>query len=369
MTKVHSTPSRRNSKPKKPHPDFPLTPHPSGQWCKKVLGKLHYFGRDPDEALNRWLDEKDALLAGRKPRPRTGDPSATPLRDLVNRFMEAKDNALRSGELSIYTWRDYQRACEELVKAFGATRPVADLAHDDFAKLRRLDAKMGKLPRQEVHHHDAHHLQIWIRQRHHRPRGEVRLGVCAAVGEDAAKRSRGPRPSHVRGRGASPHDRRRGAAIESDDSPRRQRRNGKPRSRNDAAPRRGTRSRLDQIRTAKDRNNASNPALARDGRRSCAIGWPSGRRRGSRRLPGFSSLPARGARSPPTIAPSPARRALCSMHSRLEATGISTGFVGRSKRSPGKPATRSPSITSWATRITRWHSIIGNASAKGDCAR
>jgi hypothetical protein len=74
-------PERHSTKPAKPSPEFPLTAHPAGYWCKKIRGKLHYFGPrfDPkdadtaagaaDAALTEYLDQKDALHAGRKPRP------------------------------------------------------------------------------------------------------------------------------------------------------------------------------------------------------------------------------------------------------------------------------------------------------------
>ena len=71
------------------------------------------------------------------PRPRAINPNAKLLRNLVNKFMEAKDATLRSGELSIYTWRDHQAACEELVKAVSAQLvPSWTLPPEDFAKLR-----------------------------------------------------------------------------------------------------------------------------------------------------------------------------------------------------------------------------------------
>src|SRR5436305_9250272 len=79
MSENHSTPaaghdqparSGKPAKPAKPYPEFPLTAHPAGYWCKKIRGKIHYFGKwdDPDGALAKYLEQKDALHAGRKPR-------------------------------------------------------------------------------------------------------------------------------------------------------------------------------------------------------------------------------------------------------------------------------------------------------------
>ena len=143
MTNVNSTAPRRArkpSKPSKPRRDFPLTPHPGGTWCKKVLGKLHHFGpwRDDQKgtrALNRWLAEKDDLLAGRVPRLRTAD-GAPRLADLVNQFLLTKALLRDNGELSPHTWNAYSDVCDELLEAFGQDRLLTDLLPEDFQKLR-----------------------------------------------------------------------------------------------------------------------------------------------------------------------------------------------------------------------------------------
>ncbi len=109
-------------------------------WCKKIRGKLHYFGpwEDPDGALKKYLDQKDALHAGRKPR---ADTEGLTVKELANRFLNAKQALLDTGELSPRTWAEYKATTDLLVQTFGKSRLVADLDPEDFASLRNKMAK------------------------------------------------------------------------------------------------------------------------------------------------------------------------------------------------------------------------------------
>jgi integrase len=140
MTEFHPTLPTQSVKPAKPYPDFPLFAHASGQWAKKIRGRMHYFGTwgDPDAALKRYLEQKDALHAGRTPRPET---TGVTVKDLANAFLNAKQALVDSGELLARTWVDYKAACDLLVTRFGKSRLVEDLGPDDFAALRQHMAK------------------------------------------------------------------------------------------------------------------------------------------------------------------------------------------------------------------------------------
>jgi integrase len=128
---------------KKPRPDFPLFPHRTGYWAKKVRGKFCYFGKTAEDpkgqaALALWLEQKDDLLAGRTPRPKT---DGFTLGDLCNHFLTAKNNQLEQGELSPHTFRDYKQTCDKLIGYFGKNRLVDDLRPEDFGNFRQAISK------------------------------------------------------------------------------------------------------------------------------------------------------------------------------------------------------------------------------------
>jgi integrase len=140
MSERHPTADAAPGKPAKPYPDFPLFPHASGQWAKKVRGRMVYFGlwADPDAALQKYLEQKDDLHAGRTPRP---DPAGLTVKDACNHFLTAKQAAVEAGTITRRTWVELKPATDLLVKELGKRRLVSDLRADDFGRLRAAMSK------------------------------------------------------------------------------------------------------------------------------------------------------------------------------------------------------------------------------------
>jgi hypothetical protein len=132
-----SSGSTDSGKPAKPHPDFPLFPHATKRWAKKVRGVFHFFGpwRDPQGALEEWLRVKDELLAGRKPRPK-GDTGGPTVELIANAYLTRKEQLRDSGDISERTFQDALKAGKRFAAEFGKTRVVSDLNPDDFAEYR-----------------------------------------------------------------------------------------------------------------------------------------------------------------------------------------------------------------------------------------
>jgi len=87
-----------------------------------------------EEALKIYRAQADDLHAGRV--PRVVDSEGLTVKSLCNAFLNAKLLQMQSGDLTAGTFNEYRQATDRIVKQFGKSRMVDDLASDDFERLR-----------------------------------------------------------------------------------------------------------------------------------------------------------------------------------------------------------------------------------------
>ena len=111
-------------KPNRPN-NCPLFAHASGQWAKKIDGKIRYFGVWAD--LPAPMDDYQAFLNGWEDQ----DPAAYTIRKMCNDFLHAKKESIKGR-----TWDEYQEVCKIMVSVWGPNKPAAILKPDHFKPLR-----------------------------------------------------------------------------------------------------------------------------------------------------------------------------------------------------------------------------------------
>jgi len=135
----------KSKKPHKPYRSFPLTAHNNGQWCKKILGKVHFFGiwADPQGALDRYLGVAADLHAGRQPQLATLSPDVMTVKYVCNHYLTHQQQKVDSGEIGPRWLEDCRRVIEVFARVVGLQRGVSDLRPDDFERFRLRLVKKG----------------------------------------------------------------------------------------------------------------------------------------------------------------------------------------------------------------------------------
>lgn len=149
--------SRNPVRPEKPYEGFPLFAHQTGRWAKKVRQKILFFGRwgtntkgeivpvddleaSATAALAEFNRQWPYISQGRTAPPIDVGAGCT-IRDLCNAFLTTKLGRVQSGELSRYSFSEYQRSTDAMMEFFGRDRRVDDLRPDDFERFRQKLAK------------------------------------------------------------------------------------------------------------------------------------------------------------------------------------------------------------------------------------
>lgn len=140
-----------STKPRPKSEDFPLWQRKDGRWCRKIRGRVHYFGYDKEAARDEWLRVKDYLLAGREPPPKDA-PEAVTLEVLVNEYLNSKAADVRAGEFAANSLQNAFLACEKIIAHFGRHRVVTDIGKVDFTGYRDALVNAGYAPSTVAQH-------------------------------------------------------------------------------------------------------------------------------------------------------------------------------------------------------------------------
>jgi len=125
---------KSNKKSRKTRSDkFPLTLHKTGQYCKKIKGKIYYFGTDKKVALQRYYDQAAFLHAGRATKPKSDSFS---VKTLCNMYLDYQLSRVNSGDLTERYYADQLKSLRLFGKHIGINRSVDEISTIDLQHYR-----------------------------------------------------------------------------------------------------------------------------------------------------------------------------------------------------------------------------------------
>lgn len=138
--------AKSNSKRKTRSDKFPLTLHPTGQYCKKIRGRLYYFGSDKKKAFDSYLEQAADLHAGRLPKPVSTSDTLS-IKTLCNLYLEHQQTRAKAGEIKLSRLYRLTSHLREFARFLGANRLVLDISTIDLQNYRTKLIKEGKASR------------------------------------------------------------------------------------------------------------------------------------------------------------------------------------------------------------------------------
>ncbi len=143
---------------------FPLTLHPTGQYCKKIKGKIHYFGMDKKRALERYLEQAAYLHGGQNPTV-AGSSGITSINELCDLYLRYQHAKVLAGALSPRHYSDQTRSLGQLVSFLGQGRKIRNICTLDLQSYkRRLQSQYGSAHRLNLHLGTMKAMFRWARK-------------------------------------------------------------------------------------------------------------------------------------------------------------------------------------------------------------
>ncbi|MHC4158209.1 MAG: tyrosine-type recombinase/integrase [Planctomycetota bacterium] len=130
---------------------FPLTLHPTGQYCKKIKGKIYYFGADRKRALERYLDQATYLHGGRNLIQKASNGNMT-LKELCDVYLQYQHSKVIANDLTARHHNDQISSLNKLMAFLGPDRKIKSISTLDLQNYkRRLQKHYGSVCRLNLH--------------------------------------------------------------------------------------------------------------------------------------------------------------------------------------------------------------------------
>ena len=130
---------------------FPLTLHPTGQYCKKIRGKIHYFGTDKKQALERYLSQASYLHGWEHTTTARSSGSMT-LKELCDLYLSYQHARVIAGELTPRHYSDQTSSLGKLTSFLGKGRRIRGISTLDLQNYkRRLQSMYASVHRLNLH--------------------------------------------------------------------------------------------------------------------------------------------------------------------------------------------------------------------------
>ena len=128
-----------------------MTLHPTGQYCKKINGRIHYFGTNKKQALERYL-EQATYLHGGQDLVQTASNGNMTLKQLWDFYLRYQHSKVLADELTPRHHNDQTNSLSKLMSFLGQGRKIKSISTLDLQNYKRkLQSAYGSAHRLNLH--------------------------------------------------------------------------------------------------------------------------------------------------------------------------------------------------------------------------
>ena len=130
---------------------FPLTLHPTGQYCKKIRGKIRYFGKDKKNALEKYLAQATYLYGAQSLVQKISNGKMT-LKQLCDLFLHYQNSRVLVGDITAKHYNDLTYSLSRFMAFLGQNCRIENISTLDLQNYKRkLQSSYPSIDRQNLH--------------------------------------------------------------------------------------------------------------------------------------------------------------------------------------------------------------------------